>query len=289
MGLLKRLAVIGYPIGHSMSPVLYNTAFAALSIDAMYEAWSVPPDDLPGTIERLRAGDMLGMNVTVPHKQAVMPLLDEVDEVASEIGAVNCISKADDGRLIGHNTDMYGFMRSLIEAGCEPDGLLVVILGAGGGTRSVATGLIKSGVAAIGIAARDRERAQDLAAVLRRSAPDRTSIGAVGWQDESFAEACLSADLIVNCTPVGMWHSRTDGESPVMRELLHPGLWVYDLVYNPTETRLLAFAREAGARPIGGLNMLIYQAAESLRYYTGLVAPVDLMREAAKLRLEEQE
>ena len=286
---MKRLAVIGYPIGHSMSPALYNAAFPALGVDAFYEAWAIPPEELPAAIERLRGDEMLGMNVTVPHKQAVMPLLDEVDEVAIEIGAVNCISKDADGRLVGHNTDMYGFVRSLVEAGCEPRGLRVVLIGAGGGARSVAAGLIKAGVAAVAVSARNEEQARDLAAVLRKSSPARTWIGALGWRDEGFADACLSADLLVNCTPVGMRHTPTEGDSPVPAELLRPGLWVYDLVYNPTETRLLQFARESGARPVGGLDMLVYQAVESVRFYTGFDAPVTAMREAALARLQEQE
>jgi shikimate dehydrogenase len=283
---VTQLAVIGYPIGHSMSPALYNAAFPALGIDAVYEAWSIRPEELPQAIERLRGPGMLGMNVTVPHKQAVMALLDKIDEVATEIGAVNCISK-DGARLIGHNTDMHGFIRSLVEAGCEPRGLKVVLIGAGGGTRSVASGLIKAGAAAIAITARNEGRARDLAAVLRKNAPPRTWIGVLDWRDEGFVDACQNADLLVNCTPIGMRHTDTEGESPVPAELLRPGLWVYDLVYNPLETRLLELAREAGAKPVGGLDMLVYQAAESVRFYTGLDAPVDLMREAALSQLRQ--
>ena len=284
---VKRLAVIGYPIGHSMSPALYNAAFPALGVDAEYEAWSVPPDELPAAIQRLRGDEMLGMNVTVPHKQAVMPLLDEVDKVALEIGAVNCIAK-NGNRLVGHNSDMYGFIRSLREAGCEPAGLKVVLLGAGGGSRSVAVGLVKAGAGAIAIAARNLERAAELAAALRPDAPASTWIGALSWQDEGFVAACRSADLVVNCTPVGMRHTASEGESPLSAALLRPGLWVYDLVYNPVETRLLALAREAGARPVGGLDMLVYQAVESVRFYTGLDAPADIMRDAAMARLRAQ-
>lgn len=285
---MTKLAIIGYPIGHSMSPTLYGAAFPVLGVDATYEAWAVEPEKVGEAIERYRADDVLGGNVTVPHKQAVMPLLDEVDEIARKIGAVNCISKDEKGRLIGHNTDMYGYVRSLREAGCNPAGMKVLILGAGGAARSVGFGLAEAGAAMIGVSARNQERAESFAADLRLGASIRTWVGTMGWQDESFVEACQAADLIVNTTPVGMKGTPSVGESPLAAELIREGVWLSDLVYNPLETELLKLAVKAGARPIGGLDMLVYQAAESLRFWMGLDAPVEIMKAAALERLRQQ-
>jgi shikimate dehydrogenase len=283
----KLLSIIGYPIGHSLSPAIYNTTFPAMGIDARYEAWSTPAEDVPKAIARLRDEEMLGMNVTVPHKEAVLDLLDEVDATAQAIGAVNCISKQD-GRLIGHNTDMYGFVRSLREAGCDPKGLLVLVLGVGGSARAVTHGLLEASAASLALAGRTASRVHALAEALEANWPG-AAIEQVGWLDEGFVAAVRRADLIVNCTPIGMRHSDTEQESPLPPELLRPGLWVFDLVANPLETRLLSLARKTGAKPIGGLEMLVYQAVESVRHWTGREGPVDIMRAAALAALEGNE
>jgi shikimate dehydrogenase len=279
----KLLSIIGYPIGHTLSPGIYNTTFPAMGIDARYEAWSTPAEDVPQAITRLREAEMLGMNVTVPHKEAVIELLDEVDATARAIGAVNCISK-DGDRLVGHNTDMYGFVRSLREAGCEPAGLHAMVLGVGGSARAVTHGLLEAGVASLALAGRTRDHVEALADALTSGWP-KARVQRIGWLDEGFVAAARSADLVVNCTPIGMRHSETEHESPLPAELLRPGLWVFDLVANPLETCLLSLAREAGARPIGGLEMLVYQAVESVRHWTGRQGPVDIMREAARQAL----
>ena len=281
------LAIIGYPLGHSLSPSIYNATFPAMGIDARYEAWSTLPEDVPQAIERLRADEMLGLNVTVPHKEAVLDRLDEVDATATAIGAVNCISK-NGRRLIGHNTDMYGFVRSLREAGCEPAGLRALVLGVGGAARAVGHGLIEAGIDTLALAGRTPSRVAALAGALQAASP-RTRVSRCGWLDEGFAAACRDADLLVNCTPVGMRHSETEHESPLPPALLWPGLWVFDLVANPVETRLLTLAREAGARPVAGLEMLIYQAVESVRHWSGREPPIGIMREAALQALQRQE
>ena len=281
------LAGIGYPIGHSLSPVMYNAAFPALGLDARYEAWSTPAEELSAVAERLRSEMVLGLNVTVPHKQAIIPLLDEVDATARAIGAVNCISKVD-GRVVGHNTDMYGFVRSLREAGCEPRGLRILVLGVGGSAREIVHGLIEAGAAAVTLAGRSLDRVEILANEVRTAA-GATMIEAAGWQDEGFVAAARAADVVVNCTPVGMRHTAAEAESPLPAALLRPGLWVCDLVYNPLETPLLRQVREAGARRVGGLEMLVYQAAESVRWWTGQEAPIDIMRKAALAALAQRE
>jgi shikimate dehydrogenase len=226
---------------------------------------------------------MLGVNVTVPHKETVIPLLDSVDGRAAALGAVNCISK-DERQLRGHNTDLYGFLRSLGEAGCEPSGQRALVLGAGGSARAVAHGLLAAGVASLTLTGRTAAR---VTALIESLPETSTEVRGAGWQDEDFAAACDEADLIVNCTPVGMHHGESEGESPLPASLIRSGAWVCDLVYNPLETPLLKVARAAGARPVAGLDMLVYQAAESLRLWTGREAPIDVMRNAALKKLAE--
>jgi shikimate dehydrogenase len=274
------MAIIGYPLGHTLSPAMYEAAFPAMGMDATFEAWATPPQNVPAAIERVRGQDMLGICVTVPHKEVVMGLIDSIDPTAKAIGAVNCIAKSADGRLVGYNTDRYGFIRSLREAGCEPEGLRAVILGAGGSAHAVAFGLAEAGIASIAIANRSRERLRTTVEHLRETS-GAVSIEASGWQDDSVTDACRSADLIVNCTSVGMTGTPAGDESPLRPGDVRPGVWVYDLVYRPLETVLLRAARKAGAKPVAGLEMLIYQAVECLRLWTGKEAPVDIMRKAA--------
>src|SRR5688572_3529311 len=167
----KLLSIIGYPISHSLSPAIYNATFPAMGIDARYEAWAAQPGEVASAIARLRDENMMGMNVTVPHKEAVLDLLDEVDATARAIGAVNCISK-DGQHLVGHNTDMYGFVRSLREAGCAPEGLHAIVLGVGGSARAVTHGLLESGVALLTLAGRTASRVDALAGELQSHWPE---------------------------------------------------------------------------------------------------------------------
>jgi shikimate dehydrogenase len=285
---MKRLAVLGHPIGHSLSPAIYNAAFPAMGIDATYEAWDIAPEDIAGAIERMRGPEMLGGNVTVPHKLAVMPLLDEVEPAAQAIGAVNCIANHE-GSLTGYNTDKYGFIRSLREAGFGPEQKTVLVLGAGGAARAVGVGLGEAGAAVIWLAGRNHSHVEATTSDLRLTLPDACNLIEVGWHDADFAQACGLADLIVNCTPVGMHGTTAEGESPLSAELIRPGVWACDLVYRPLETVFLRQAREAGASCVGGLEMLIYQAVESVRLWTGREAPVDIMRNAAMRALGYQD
>jgi shikimate dehydrogenase len=266
---------------------MHNAAFEAMAVDARYEAWEVPAADIPATIEKLRQPDALGMQVTVPHKQAVMPLLDSVDATASAIGAVNTVIKRD-GALTGTNTDKYGFIRSLTEAGCEPAGMKVLVLGVGGTERAVTCGLVEAGASFIVLAGRRRERVEQAATQLRSTAPRSMRVSGLLWDPEDLSEACSEADLVVNCTPVGMRHTAEEEESPLDGRSLRPGAWVSDVVYNPLETKLLRLAREAGARTVGGLDMLVYQAAAAIELWTGRAAPIDIMRSAALTALNER-
>jgi shikimate dehydrogenase len=207
-----------------------------------------------------------GLNVTIPHKRAVLPLVDELADSARVIGAVNTIVKRD-GRVIGHNTDAAGFMRGLTDAGFAVSGAKVLVLGAGGAARAVVYALSDANASVV-IWNRTRERAERLALEFRADAINRSPNATLGM-----------FDLIVNTTSVGM--SPHPDETPLQFPMgERPPQWVYDLVYRPQETRFLREARAAGARTIGGLEMLVYQGAEAFTLWTGRAAPVDVMRSA---------
>jgi shikimate dehydrogenase len=273
-------AIIGYPLDHSMSPPMHNAGFAALGLDVHYEAWSIPSSELPAAVERLRDDEMLGISVTVPYKQAVMPLLDEIDRAADAIGSVNTLVKR--GRsLVGYNTDKDGFVRSLREAGCEPAGLRALVLGAGGTERAVAFGLAEAHVASIALAGRNPERLIAAVQHLEATKPHSVTVSHLPFDESSLIRAASASDLIVNTTPVGMRHSPQENESPLPIACLRPGLWVADVVYNPLETVLLRQARAAGAHAVDGLGMLVYQGVAQQLLWTDREPPGDIMREAA--------
>jgi len=266
-------AVIGDPIVQSKSPAMMNRAFRETGINAAYVAFHVRPEHLAGAIVGMRAFGMGGMNVTIPHKQAVLSLLDEVDESAAAIGAVNTIVNRN-GRLVGYNTDGIGYVRSLQEeTGFDPAGRRIVVLGAGGGARGIVHALLRERPARVFVANRTAEKAERLARELGAFGP--VEGGGLGDLKEQIAEA----DLLINTTSVGM--APLDHLSPVEADWLHPGLIVSDIVYNPMETVLLRLAKEKGCAVHGGLGMLIHQGACAFEYWTGTAAPVAAMREAA--------
>jgi shikimate dehydrogenase len=273
--------VIGFPIRHSLSPVFQQAAFDFHGIAAQYEAWETPPEMLVAAVERLRRPDHLGANVTVPHKQAVMAMLDDVHPLARRIGAVNTIVNQD-GRLVGYNTDAAGFLQGLErEAGYGVADKRALVVGAGGAARAVAFALLEGGVADLAIANRRPERAAALASDLQaQGSPVAIESLGTGFDDLSMAVA--KADLLVNATSVGMRHTAEEGASPVPPPLLRRDLFVYDLVYNPPETVLLRAAAAIGAPALNGLPMLIYQGAEAFTLWTGRQAPIGLMFERAK-------
>ena len=271
--------IFGHPIGHSISPPMHNAAFQNAGIDALYEAWDTTPDHLAAGVDGLRSAECLGANVTVPHKQAVMEHLDEIDDLATRIGAVNTIVNQS-GRLTGTNTDALGFINSLrVEAGTEVRGLRVVLIGAGGAARAAAYALSDENASLITIGNRTAGRAASLAEELQESG---AATDAFGISDSDFLTACQHADLIVNSTSVGMLHGPAEGQSPIPIEVIRPGCTVYDMVYNPTSTPLLVDAEKAGAQAVGGLPMLVYQGAEAWKLWTGREAPVEVMFKEAK-------
>ncbi len=272
------LGIIGYPIGHSISPVFQQAALDHCGIDAAYQAWEVHHDGVGGFVNALRRPGMLGINVTVPHKEAVIPFLDEVDDWAAEAGAVNTIVNRD-GRLTGHNTDGTGFLRALREgAGFDPAGRKVLVLGAGGAARGVVLALLRDGVAELVIANRTLQRAE---ALVRLASSRDIPARAISLTSSDLSQAAAEADLIVNSTTLGMTHGPDEGASPLSREHIPPTALVNDLVYNPLRTPLLQEAEQAGASVLGGIQMLVYQGAASFEMWFGQPAPVPVMLEAA--------
>jgi shikimate dehydrogenase len=268
------VGLIGYPLRHSISPRFQQAGFDYLGLAVEYQAWETPPERVAEILERVRRPDCLGINVTVPHKQAVMDRLDAVDEAAATIGAVNTI-RNEAGRLRGFNTDLAGFLRPLGEAGVDLKGARAVVVGAGGAARAVAFALAGAGAAELTLAARRPEPAEALASDVGGRAHGRVRALALSAVAPGY-------DLLVNCTSVGMLHAAGEGQSPLRREQIDPGALVYDLVYNPPMTPLLGLARAVGARTLGGLPMLVYQGAAAFEIWTGLKPPIGLMMARAE-------
>ena len=266
---MKTVALIGYPLGHSISPAMHNAAYKSLGLDYEYVALEVSPGDLKGAVEGLRALHFAGFNVTVPYKEEVVPYLDEVTNFAAEIGAVNCVQNQD-GRLVGFNTDGPGFIESLeVDAEFKPKGKNCLILGAGGAGRALAISLQHNEAASIALYDPRSVKAEELAA----------SVGGRAVRD--LQKEIDSAQLLVNASPLGM-HPNPDA-SPLSAEIRIPKkLCVYDLVYNPRETKLLRAARAAGAKAVSGLGMLVRQGTLAFTVFTGHSAPTEIMWSAAE-------
>ena len=283
------VGLIGRGLKHSISPQFQQAAFDHLGLDVRYELWDTEEGDLQTIVEGIRQPSKLGANVTIPYKEAVIPLLDEVDPDAGRIGAVNTIVNRE-GRLTGYNTDSTGFLRALGREGSfDSAGKKGVLLGAGGVARAAGCALVSAGVSSLAVTDIIPEKAQGLAADLERIAAHqggRTAIIKVFSQDETgFDEAVSGCDLVVNCTPMGMKYGPMEGRSALDSAGIPQRALVYDLVYNPIETQLLREARKAGASTLGGLAMLVYQGAAAFELWTGEEAPADIMMQAAKKAL----
>lgn len=266
------VGLIGHPVGHSKSPEMMNRAFRACGLNFVYLAFDVLPSELEAAVRGMRALGFRGWNVTIPHKVAILEYLDEVEETAREIGAVNTVVSRD-GRLIGYNTDCEGYLRSLVEeTGLELAGQRVLMIGAGGAARAVAYALAGAGVESITIANRTREKAERLAESLRR----KTDARAVSLSE--LGRVAGDVTLLVQTTSVGM---HPDSEAiPIDPSLLHDRMTVSDLIYRPRKTLLLKEAEARGARIHGGMGMLLHQAALAFEKWMGRPAPLDVMREA---------
>jgi shikimate dehydrogenase len=266
----RSLGLLGYPVTHSKSPEMLNEVCNILGIPATYLAYGVKPEDMAEAVKGMRALNFIGFNVTIPHKVAIIPYLDELDETAKEIGAVNTVVNRD-GRLIGYNTDGVGYLRSLQEeTAFSLQDKTVTILGAGGAARAVSITLAKAGVTEMFVANRTLEKAEELANVLRTF----TSAKAVPIQEAQ--KKIAKSNLLVNTTSIGM--SPDTHQTPVPAGFLHAELLVSDLIYRPKETKLLQTAKKIGAKTHGGLGMLLHQAAVAAEHWFGETAPVTQMR-----------
>ena len=284
-GKTRICGLIGNPIGHSMSPVMHNAAFSSMGLDYIYLPFRVERDKLASAIDGLRAFNMRGLNVTIPYKVAVIPFLNELESLAQKIGAVNTIVN-DNGILKGYNTDAGGFLKALIEKGIEPQDKKVVILGAGGAARAISFLLADRGAELIIL---NRQLEMDWAVELAGSVSQFSARGvkALELNDNNLSAALESADILVNATSVGM--SPDISQTPVPAKLLKPGLVVFDVVYNPVKTRLLAEAEAASAETIDGIDMLVWQGALAFELWTGAKAPVNIMKIKVIEALKEHE
>ncbi len=269
--------IIGDPVEHSLSPAMHNAAFKKAGLDYVYLPFKVTAGNLPGAITGLRSLNLRGINVTIPHKVAVIPLIDELEPMAEKIGAVNTIVN-DNGRLKGYNTDAAGFLKSLSAKDIDPSDKKVVILGAGGVSRAIAFTLAEK-AAEINVMSRSRtiEEAGKLVSNLSRYSKNKTL--ATELNENNLKQALEYADILVNATSVGM--NPDADKTLVPRKLIKPGLVVFDVIYNPEKTRLIEDAEKAGAVVIGGLDMLIWQGALAFELWTGVKAPVNIMKNAA--------
>ncbi len=288
-GHTQMVGLIGWPVEHSLSPAMHNAVFDALGLNWRYVPLPVPPGHVEAAVHGLAALGFRGANVTVPHKQAVRQMLNSVGPSAGQLGAVNTIviGRDEDGsaRLRGHNTDATGFVGALREGGYEPEGGgRAVVVGAGGAARAVIFGLLWSGSGEIVALNRTPQRAEVLVSDLRDFSDRGFRLHALVLTAETLVESARAADLLVNATTVGMWpHAESSiwPESvPVPRHLT-----VFDLVYNPLETKLLRQTRESGAHSIDGLGMLVRQGAIAFEMWTGEPAPADVMRSACERAL----
>ncbi|MBI4963756.1 MAG: shikimate dehydrogenase [Desulfomonile tiedjei] len=269
-----RAGVIGYPVAHSLSPAMHNAAFDSLGMNWRYVPIRVRPERLRDIVLGLESKAFRGINVTIPHKENVIPLLDKVSPEVTRIGAVNTVTLKD-GKLSGENTDWSGFLAALEELNFDPAGCNALILGSGGAARAIAYALASCS-ARILMSSRNRAAGDDVAKQVRRAFP-RASIT---WaHNQALRGMSIRCDLLVNATPVGM--SPRGEFSPWPDEVPLPQCsFVYDTVYNPSRTRLMEQASSRGMKCANGLSMLVHQAALSFSIWTGRSAPIDVMRKA---------
>jgi len=269
---IKNFGILGYPVGHSLSPQIYKAAFKAAGFtNYSYIHLQVHSAKLYFAVEGLRGLDFRGFNVTIPHKTNILKYLDAIDSDAMVIGAVNTVVN-DGGMLTGYNTDVVGILAALAEADFLPEGCNAIILGAGGAARAVLWGLCKKRAECITIGARNPIKAQALA-------NDFLSYGHVeglDWNSDDFKELMQSADILINTTPLGMFPN-VDDMPPIDLKLLPEGALVYDIIYNPAETKLLKTAKELGYPTLNGLSMLLLQGQESYRLFTGQLPNMKVM------------
>ena len=268
-GATRVAAVIGSPVGHSLSPALHNAGFDAGGIDWVYTAFEVAPGAAGDALQAMRVLDFGGLSVTMPHKEAVADLVDELDPAAAALRSVNTVVPIGDGRLKGYSTDGAGFVASLVAQGVDVAGKRIVVLGAGGAARAIIDALARADAANITVVNRSPARAQAAAELAG-------GVGAVGT-----SSSITGCDIVVNATSVGMGTA----DLPCDAGLLHPAHVVADIVYHPRCTALLAAARQRGARTVEGLGMLVHQAVLQQQLWTGTTPDPAVMWAAAEREL----
>ena len=272
-GTTRVLGIFGCPVGHTLSPLMHNTAIEALGLDMVYMPFEVKPDNLADAVNAIRALNIVGVNITIPHKKSIIPFLDEISNDAKLIGAVNTIVNRK-GKLIGHNTDGGGYIKSLgSELGFNVKGKNVLILGAGGAARAIAAGIAKGGACRIVIANRTVERGMSLADGFRSLFRD-VEIIATGIKEKSLMRYVPDADLIVNTTSAGM---NDKGGVKVPLKAVSTNAVVSDIIYKPRITKFLRNADKLGIRTHSGLGMLVEQGALSFKLWTGYDMPKDIV------------
>ncbi len=275
-GETKIVAVIGWPVRHSLSPPMQNAALAELGLNWVYVPFEVSPTRLEVAVEGLRSLNLVGWNVTVPHKGAMADLVDELGDSARVLGAVNTVEVVR-GVLYGHNTDGEGFLRALREQQEVIRGKRVALIGAGGSARSIAYAVANDGAAALTILNRTPGRAVEVAELVTRETGLQVRVE--GLEAPEAGQVVQEAEIVIDATPVGM-HPQTAVPPVVPPQWLHEGQCVCDLVYTPRDTTLLRAARQRGARTLDGTGMLVHQGAIALERWTNTAAPVEVMREA---------
>jgi shikimate dehydrogenase len=272
----KILGVIGHPISHSMSPIMHNTALQDLNLNYIYLAFDIKPDNLKGAVNSIRALNIKGVNITIPHKEKIIQYLDELDELSKKIEAVNCI-KNENGKLIGKNTDVQGARTALMESGFKLKNKKVIIIGAGGAAKAVSYSLGEE-LEQLLIFNRTKSRAIQLA----KDLAEKVNLDVTG---KEFKEGLLrkelqSTDLLINTTPIGMYPNIN--ASPIPLELIHDQLFVFDIIYNPLETKMIKYAKGVGCKFLGGLEMLVNQGALAFEWWTEKVPNKNLMKNIVK-------
>ena len=274
-GKTRVCGVIGDPIEHTLSPIMHNAAFNALKLDYTFLAFKVKPAELENAVNGMRALNIRGLNVTMPHKSTVLNYLDRTDLSAQIVNSVNTVLNKE-SKLFGFNTDGVGALKALRENGVELKGRKVLLLGAGGAARAIAYAMAKESDE-LAVLNRTVKQAQALAKLLEKTANKKIGTGALSPRE--IQQNLQDSDILINATSVGM-KPKAD-ESLVAPKLLRPDLAVMDIVYSPIETKLAKDAKAAGAKVVSGVEMLIYQGAASFEIWTGKSAPVEVMRQAA--------
>jgi shikimate dehydrogenase len=279
-GKTRVCGVIGEPIEHSLSPIMHNAAFQAVGLDFAFLAFRVKPAEVESAVNGVRALNIRGLNVTMPHKTAIINHLDRVDLSAQIVNSVNTVLNKEN-LLFGFNTDGVGAVKALKENGVELKGRKVLLLGAGGAARAIAYALAKE-ADELAVLNRTVKQAQAMARLLEKSFNKKIASGSLSPSDVE--TNIRDSDILINATSVGMKPKSDD--SPVAPKMLRRNMAVMDIVYNPIETRLSKDAKAAGAEVISGVEMLIYQGAASFEIWTGKSAPVEVMRQAALSHLQ---